>query len=474
MPERYTALPVNKYFKYMTKILAIDDNQAVLNFLRILILQHGRYEIEILQDSSRAYEILRSSRFDVLLLDMDMPEVTGLDILKFIRKNSINIKTVVLTGVEDIDLAISAMKLGTFDYMLKPVDEVQLFKIIDAAGIHKEAVKKEGEPFRRFTREDLKYPEVFSSIITNDEKMLKVFSYAEKFALTDNSVLIWGESGSGKELIAEAIHRISSRRKEKFVAVNAGAFAQELFSSEFFGYEKGAFTGASRNKTGFLEEADGGTLFLDEIGELSLVTQVKLLRVLQEEEFYRLGSTKNIKVNVRIIAATNKNLFDEINKGSFRKDLFFRLNINSLNLPPLRERKGDIELLSNYFLKKFNQKYGKEVQKITEQVMNCLKSYCFPGNVRELMNIINSAIIVESSSELHKKSLPGYFLENGYFSENNNNHTEEPLVSLSEAEKSYILKVIHATGNNKTRAAEILGISRVNLIQKLKKYELEE
>jgi DNA-binding NtrC family response regulator len=454
----------------MAKILAIDDNQAVLNFLNVLLLQKNKYEVELLQDSTKTYKLLSKNLFDIILLDMDMPNVTGLDILKFIVKNDCPVKAIVLTGVEDIDLAISAMKLGTYDYLLKPVNEEQLFKVIDAAIEEQQKQHHQKDVYPKATLDGLKYKDAFSNIITQDEKMIKLFHIVEKFAETDNCVLIWGESGSGKELIAEAIHKISSRRDKKFVAVNAGAFAQELFSSEFFGYEKGAFTGAAKDKAGFLEEANGGTLFLDEIGELTLPIQVKLLRVLQEEEFYRLGSTKNIKVDVRIIAATNKNLFEEIQKGNFRKDLFFRLNINSITLPPLRERKGDIEFLLEYFLDKFNKKYKKNVERISDSVLNCLKSYSFPGNVRELMNIINSAIIVESTNELRKKSLPVYFIENNH----TYNTTDEDDIprSLSEIEKEHINNVLHFTNNNKTRAAEILGISRVNLLAKIKKYHL--
>lgn len=456
----------------MPKILLVDDNQAVLNFLNIFLLQTGKYEIKTLPDSTKAYDLLSKEHFDVLLLDMDMPNVTGLDILKFINENKINITTIVLTGVEDIDLAISAMKLGTYDYILKPIEDAKLLRTIDASLESRKINKVEIESLHKLSLDGLTHKEIFKDIITNDEKMIKIFLYAEKFAMTDNSVLIWGESGSGKELIAQAIHKISDRRDKKFIAVNAGAFAQELFSSEFFGHEKGSFTGASSEKVGFIEEANGGTLFLDEIGELSLPIQVKLLRVLQEEEFYKLGSTKNIKVDVRIIAATNKNLFEEIKNGNFRKDLFFRLNINSISIPPLRERKEDIELLANYFLKKFNKKYGKHVEKISSPVLNCLKLYSFPGNVRELMNLINSAIIVECTNELHKKSLPNYFLgvNNGYL------ELDREILpqTLEDVEKHHIKQVLEFTNHNKTKASEILGISRVNLIAKIKKYLLEQ
>ena len=222
-----------------------------------------------------------------------------------------------------------------------------------------------------------------------------MFQMVEKMAQPDNSILIWGESGTGKELIAKAIHRISQRRDENFVAVNAGTFANELFSSEFFGHDKGAFTGASAAKKGFLEEADKGTLFLDEIGELALPIQVKLLRVLQEGEFFRLGSTKNQKVDVRIIAATNKDLLSEMKKGNFRKDLFYRLNMSSVYLLPLRERKGDIPLLCQHFLEKYNEQNQKNIQKISDAAMRLLNRYDYPGNIRELMNIINSAVIIE-------------------------------------------------------------------------------
>jgi len=456
----------------MKKVLVIDDDQAILNFMRIFLLQTGEFQPMLLQDSTQAFEVLSNNQYDVLLLDMDMPNVTGMDILKFINEREIPIVTIVLTGVEDIDMAISAMKLGTTDYMLKPIDEKKLLETLHSAINKNQFNNTEAESHEPISMDQLKHKGVFKNIITQDEQMLKIFQFVEKFSSTDNSVLIWGESGTGKELIARSIHEISERSSKKFVAVNAGAFANELFASEFFGHEKGSFTGAIKDKKGFIEEAEGGTLFLDEIGELTLPIQVKLLRVLQEEEFYRLGSTTGRKADVRIIAATNKNLFDEIQKGNFRKDLFFRLNINSINLPPLRERKGDVELLSHHFLKQFNKKYKKNVTKISPAVMKLLKSYSFPGNVRELMNIINSALIVEPGQELQKKSLPHYFLENSriYIPEE---VFGGPLLSLEEVEQKHIEKVLQQTKNNRTKAAKVLGISRVNLIAKIKKYNLD-
>ncbi|MGZ6208234.1 MAG: sigma-54-dependent transcriptional regulator, partial [Syntrophales bacterium] len=382
----------------MNKVLVIDDDQAVLNYLNIFLLQTGAFDVTTLANSTRAYDLLKANPYDLLLLDMDMPDVTGLDILKSIQDNNLDVETIVLTGVEDIELAVSAMKLGAVEYLVKPVDNERLLTLINTVLENRRNQKIIDQEVT--VSADLKFKDAFKDIVTQDEKLNKIFSVVEKMAQTDSSILIWGESGTGKELIARAVHKISKRSKCSFVAVNAGTFANELFASEFFGHSQGAFTGASSNKRGFLEEADRGTLFLDEIGELALAIQVKLLRVLQEGEFFRLGSTKNMKVDVRIIAATNKNLHEEIKKGNFRKDLFYRLNMNSVYLPPLRERKDDIPLLCMHFLRKFSLANDKKIEKITEPAMRLLAHYDYPGNVRELMNIINSAVIVESTNEI--------------------------------------------------------------------------
>ena len=454
----------------MNNILVVDDDAAILNYLNLFLLQTGRFKIKTVQDSTQVFRILENETFDIILLDMDMPNVTGIDVLNYIKKEDVDIIPVVLTGVEDVDLAISAMKSGTFDYLLKPIEEEKLLQVLDSALMNMDIKRTKSDSDKTASRKSLKHSGVFKEIVTSDPEMMKIFKLVEQLSVTDNSILIWGESGTGKELIAKAIHNISERRDKKFIAVNAGAFANELFSSEFFGHAKGSFTGAVSEKKGFLEEAAGGTLFLDEIGELSLSIQVKLLRVLQEEEFYRIGSTENIRSDVRIIAATNKNLFDEIKKGSFRKDLFFRLNINSIYLPALNERTGDIPILANHFLKVFNKKYGKNISRISAKVMNLLKNYYYPGNIRELMNIINSSTIIETGEELGKNSLPNYFLKSAKHSYTGSDGLE--LKSIREVEKEHIKKILEHTGGNRTRASEILGISRVNLIAKIKKYEL--
>lgn len=454
----------------MNKILVIDDDQAVLNYLNIFLLQTGAFEVKTLSNSTKAYDLLKNNSYDILLLDMDMPDVTGLDILKHIQEQGTDLATIVLTGVEDIELAVSAMKLGAVEYLVKPVENERLLSLINTVLENRKTQKILDQEMT--APGSLKHREAFKDIVTQNEKMLQVFSVVEKMALTDSSVLVWGESGTGKELIARAIHKISKRNRQNFVAVNAGAFANELFSSEFFGHSQGAFTGATQNKRGLVEEADKGTLFLDEIGELSLPIQVKLLRVLQEGEFFRLGSTKNLKVDVRIIAATNKNLHEEIKKGSFRKDLFYRLNMNSVYLPPLRERRDDIPMLASHFLKKFCEINEKKIDTISDAAMKLLVQYDYPGNIRELMNLINSAVIIESTNEIRKKSLPSYFLESTAVLADTGS-VELPLKTLEDVEKDHIKKILNYTDNNKTKAAQILGISRVNLIAKAKKYKLD-
>jgi DNA-binding NtrC family response regulator len=452
------------------RILIIDDEQGVLNFLYISLMQTGKFDVTILQDSTKAYQELEHNPFDILLLDMDMPVVTGLEILKHVRKNYPFMETVILTGVDDVKLAVDAMKLGAYDYLTKPVENELLLLVLHKALERRHLIMQIDE-LKDFRFEDLKNPEAFKDIVTRSPKMIRILHYIEKIGPLKSTVLIWGESGSGKELVARAIHAVSPWRDKKFIAINAGALASELFISEFFGHVRGAFTGAHADKKGFLEEAHEGTLFLDEIGELSHAIQVKLLRVLQEREYFRLGSTQYQKVDTRIIASTNKDLQVEMQRGNFRKDLFYRLNINSIYVPPLREHKEDIPILTYHFLRKYNQIDNKKIRDVSNPVMDLLQEYDYPGNIRELENIVNHMVSVENSSVLNRSSLPQYFLD--AFPRHQAKGTFAAK-SLEEVEREYIRKVLEFTGGNRTQATKILGISRVNLIHKIKKYKLED
>ncbi|MCD4782432.1 MAG: sigma-54 dependent transcriptional regulator [Candidatus Eremiobacteraeota bacterium] len=460
------------------KVLIIDDEQAVLNFLYVLLVQSGKFESETLRDSTLAYEKLKNNNYDLILLDMDMPDVTGLDILNYIQKNDIDVETIVLTGVEDVELAVSAMKAGAYDYLKKPVDNELMLLTMERA-LERKSMRQEIEVLKTAgSWKSLKNKEAFEGIMTQNPRMIQIFKFVEKIAPTNTSVLIMGESGTGKELVARAIHKAGARKDKKFIAVNAGAFAKELFASEFFGHIKGAFSGAHTNKKGFLNEADNGTLFLDEIGELPLEQQVKLLRVLQNGEFFPVGSTRPMRTDIRLLAATNKNLWEEMERGSFRKDLFYRLNMNTVSLPPLREREGDIPLLTGYFLQTACRQHGKNIKKVSSEVLTLLESHSFPGNVRELANIINSAVVMEQEQTLTKKSLPVEFLniveklENKPTKENKPDNNNSTLLSLEDMEKRHIEKVLESTDGNRTYASKTLGISRATLISKIKKYGL--
>lgn len=462
------------------KVLIIDDEQAVLNYLNVLLTQSGKFEADLLSDSSKAPEILKNNSYDLVLLDMDMPDVAGLDILRFIRENSIDVETIVITGVDDMELAVSAMKAGAYDYLKKPVDSELLLLNMERA-FERKSMRREIAALKQGAGwESISDRRAFEGIITGSSRMLRIFRFIEKIAPTTAGVLILGESGTGKELIARAIHRAGDRKHKPFIAVNAGAFARELFASEFFGHTKGAFSGAISDKKGFLEEASGGTLFLDEIGELSLELQVKMLRVLQNGEFFRVGSTKPMHADIRLIAATNKNLWEEIEKGAFRKDLFYRLNVNTISLPPLREREGDIPLLARHFLRRACVMNDREIYDIKPDVMELFESFGFPGNVRELENIIGCAVVMETGDELSLRSLPPEFLAIALKSEKKKpenfdymDKPEDTSKTLAEMEKLYIARVLVSFGGNRTKAAKSLDISRVSLVSRIKKFRLE-
>lgn len=457
----------------MNRVLVIDDDVAVLNYFMILLAQTQRYEAQVLSDSSKAFDTIDSGNFDAILLDMDMPVVHGRQVLSYVKEKHPGIEVIVITGVEDVQLAVESMKTGAYDYLCKPVDESRLLIVLDRA-LERSQLRGEISRLRdQVNLDGLRHKDAFKSIITQNKSFLRVLQRVDQIAESENYVLIWGESGTGKELVARAIHQISRRSNKPFLAVNAGTFASELFSSEFFGHEKGAFTGAIQSKAGFFEKADGGTLMLDEIGELELPVQSKLLRVLQEGEYFRVGSTEKRGSDVRIIACTNKDLADEIEKGRFRRDLYYRLNICSVFLPPLRDREGDVELLANCFLEKHNHTNNKSISLIEQDVIDLLESYDFPGNVRELDNIIAEAVVVETGRTLTRKSLPRYVL-NAVSSVRTISVPPSERKSLNEIEAEHIRHMLKLTDGNRTAAAEILGISRVSLISKIKRYGITE
>ncbi len=456
----------------MNRVLVVDDDVAVLNYFMILLSQTQRYDVSVLSDSTKAFDLIDSGGFDAILLDMDMPVVHGREVLEYVKKKHPGIEVIVITGVEDVQLAVESMKAGAYDYLCKPVDENRLLIILERA-LERSQLRGELSKLRdQMYLEGLRHKEAFKSIMTQNKNLLRVLQRVDQIAESDNYVLIWGESGTGKELVARAIHQISKRRDKPFIAVNAGTFASELFSSEFFGHERGAFTGATQSKAGFFEKADGGTLLLDEIGELELPVQSKLLRVLQEGEYFRVGSTERRGSDVRIIACTNKDLAGEIEKGRFRRDLYYRLNICSVFLPPLRDREGDIELLANCFLEKHNRTNSKAISLIEQDVIDLLEMYDYPGNVRELDNIIAEAVVVETGRTLTRRSLPRYVM-NAVSKSRVSSVPPAERKTISEIEAEHIRHILELTEGNRTAAAEILGISRVSLIAKIKRYGID-
>ena len=450
----------------MNRVLVIDDDTAVLNYFRILLAQTQRYDVSILSDSTKAFQTIDTGAFDAILLDMDMPAVHGRDVLRYVKQNHPEIEVIAITGVEDVPLAVESMKAGAYDYLCKPVDENRLLLTLDRA-LERSRLRIEISKLRdRVSLEGLRHKEAFKSILTQNKSFLRMLQRVDQIAESDNYVLVWGESGTGKELVARAIHQISRRRDRPFIAVNAGTFASELFSSEFFGHEKGAFTGAIRNKSGFFEEADGGTLLLDEIGELELPVQSKLLRVLQEGEYFRVGSTEKRGADVRIIASTNKDLTDEIEKGRFRRDLYYRLNICSIYLPPLRDREGDVELLASYFLEKHSRLNARALSLVEEDVVEVLDAYDYPGNVRELENILQRAILLSPGASIEPEHLPKEMVDSSIPVVDGESLPVIEREARDTAARVAIYRALERTAWNIRESAKLLGVPEKTLYDK--------
>ena len=447
------------------RILVVDDEKIALNNL-VYILKKENYEVTGTQSGPRALTLLEEQEFDLILTDLKMEKVDGMQILTRSRELYPDTEVLMITGYATVDSAINAMKAGAYHYIAKPFKLDEVRKVVREA-LEKKKLKQENVQLRK----QLDQFEEKPKIITANPLMKHILAMVKQVAETDTNVVITGESGTGKELFANLIHLNSPRRDGPMLTLNCGAFTEELLANELFGHEKGAFTGAESEKKGLVEMADGGTLFLDEIAEMPLPMQVKLLRVIQEKELIRLGGVHPIKVDVRFVCATNRDLQTEVKRGDFRQDLYFRINVINIEIPPLSARKEDIPLLSLYFLNKYSKLMGKDISEISEEAMQILMLYDFPGNVRELENIVERGVALTRGRTIEKIHLPddlrGTALQTF-------RKKEGKYPSLEEMERSYIQWVLKEVGENKTEAAKYLGIDRVSLWRKLKRLGLDE
>ena len=457
----------------MTSILVVDDERSMRDFLKILLVKEG-YEVKTAANGDEALQLLDKQNFHLVITDIKMNRMSGLELLNAIKEQTPSLPVVMITAFASPDDAVFAMKNGAFDYISKP------FNVDEIKSVILSATSKTSE-----LAEAKSISSNFPDIIGESREMIKIFEMIQRIAPTPANVLIYGESGTGKELVAQAIHRHSQAVDQKFVPITCSAIPEDLMESELFGHVKGAFTGAIGDKQGLFQLADKGTAFLDEIGELTPIIQTKLLRVLQEREVKPVGGTKTQNVSVRIIAATNKILEEEIMAGRFREDLYYRLAVVPLRVPPLRERKGDVPLLVDYFLNKYSTLFGKEVQEISSYAMEVLMKYDFPGNVRELENIIERGVALETSNIILPESLTLSSFRSDKITAEQQKTSPFQIVAnedelfergleevMAETEKVFLNTALAKSGNSKMQAADLLRISFRSFRYKVKKYEL--
>ncbi len=440
-------------------ILVVDDEQVHRYMLCSMFKEWGYNCIEA-DDGDTAVAVVERRDFDAVLMDVKMARMSGLEAFARISEMKPALPVIIMTAFSSVDDAVDLIKQGAHDYLTKPLDFDRLKLTLKRALDHHRVEERKREPRSEPGRLD-------TPIIGTSSQMAELLEMISYVAPTEATVLITGESGTGKELVAETLHRNSDRKDKPFIKVNCAALAENLLESELFGHEKGAFTGADRRREGTFVQADGGTLFLDEIGETSTAMQVKLLRVLQEGELQRVGGEKTISVDVRIIAATNRDLEQEVSQGRFREDLYYRLNVVTLEVPPLRERLGDIELLAEHFITRFAEKNRRTVESVSKECKQHLSGYPWPGNVRELENAIERGVILMRGNHLTEKSLP--LAVQKHFQNSAENDQTRPS-TLQEAEKELIRQTLKETGGNKSEAARRLGITRKTLQNKLQKY----
>jgi len=452
----------------MDKILVLDDERSLCELLKVVFQKEG-YEVLTTPSAKKAIEIAQSDDIDVVVSDIKLPEMNGLEVLKRLRKIKPELPVLMITAYGTIKEAVEALKMGAYDYIIKPFD-VEELKVIVAKALETKRLQDENVRLRK----ELKDKYSLESMIGKSKKMQEIYSLIEKIAPTETTVLIQGESGTGKEMAARAIHYLSLRREKPFVTINCGALPESLLESELFGHVKGAFTDAVTDKKGMFEVADKGTLFLDEVGEMSPITQVKLLRTLQERKIRRVGGTEEIPIDVRIISATNQDLKKKIKEGFFREDLYYRLNVLSLEMPPLRERKEDIPLLVNHFLQKYCQKLGRGMKRVAPEVYNIFESYPWPGNIRELENVIERVVAIEERETITTSCLPKELLQ----PEKREIDLEiKPGFKLNETieaiTRDYVQKALEMSRGKLKEAAELLGVNYRSIRYLVDKFDLK-
>lgn len=453
----------------MARILVLDDDQGMREFMEIMLTKEG-YEVTSADDPSKAINLCGKIDFDLVITDLRMPKIDGIEFLKTIKDQKPETIVILITAYASGETAVNAMKEGAYDYLEKGGNIEELKKVVRAALLKKGLVHEN----QNIDEAPVGQP-IFCGMIGISREMQKIFATIRKVADTPANILILGESGTGKELVARAIHENSSRRKMPFMAINSGGIPENLLESELFGYMKGSFTGAYTDRPGLFEMAKGGTIFLDEIGELPPVLQVKLLRVVQEKTFRRIGGAEDIKVDVRIISATNQNLSERVKKGDFREDLYFRLNVIPVHMPPLRERKEDIPLLTKHFIEKYAREFSKEVRMISVYAMELLMEYAFPGNIRELENIIERGVAMETSNIILPENLV-ISANAGVVSNFDIEITDKGTdlnAEMEKIEKRIIEKALLRVKGSKTKAAELLHVTFDSLRYRIEKLGID-
>jgi len=451
-----------------TAILVVDDDTGLLLSIRAILESAGLPHPALVSDGARVMELLDTRPFHLVLLDLILPKMHGTELLRRMKRSHPDVECLVITAVDDVATAVEAMKYGAFDYLVKPIRREKLIISVQNALqkfdlLHKVSLLEKGPSFA-----DLAHPEAFNGMVTDSPAMARVFHEAETYAANDYNLVLTGETGVGKDMLARVIHRLSRRANGPFMPVSMPALSQTLFENDLFGHSKGAYTGAFSEKKGFFEEAHGGTLFLDEITELDPKLQGAILRVIQERELYRLGSTRAKKVDVRIVAASNRDLTKEVDRGRFRSDLYYRLNVCHIHIPPLRERKRDILPLARHFLRMYAKTSQKAIRDLSPELTSRLQDYAFPGNVRELENIVASAVLSETGPFLTLAAV-GPNLQKTEAASPTQNGSLEP---LARVEQQHILHVLEAVNGNRTQAARLLGIGLRTLQRKIKAYQV--